>query len=137
MPNKIKFFDTKFFLGAIIIMLVTVSAMAYVQINNIELHDTGLFTGVRFSATNNAQVQLADRRNPLFGDTFFNYYDLPYTVNAYGNRVTLQYWFKERYNVNGTFEEYMHGPFSFSLSSGSSAIIIKLNQNNVTVSVIE
>jgi len=138
MTNKANFFDNKFFLGAAIIMLVTVSAIGYVETNNIEPHDTGLFTGIRFSATDNSQVQLADRVSPLFRDTVFRYYDLPYTVEVYGNKVNLQYWFKERYRVNGTFEEFMHGPFDISFTSWLlKPIVFELNQNNVSVSVLE
>lgn len=122
----------------IIIMIIVSSIMLYTQINNVEPHDTIFFTGVRFSATNNDQVQLADRVKPLFGDVFFRYYDLPYTVEVYGNQVNLQYWFKERYRVNETFVEFEHGPFDISFDYWlPEPIVFELNKNNVTVSIVE
>lgn len=125
---------------AVIVMIAVIvpGIMMYVQMNDVEPHDTGLFTGVRFSVTNNDQVQLADRVNPLFGDVYFRYYDLPYTVEIYGNKVNLQYWFKERYRVNGTFVEFEHGPFDITFDFWlPEPIVFELNRNNVTASIVE
>lgn len=138
MSTKAVKFNKKFVLVAMVIGVVVIGVMSYIQANNIEPHDTGLFTGVKFSATDNSQVQLMDRVKNFFSDPFFRYYDLPYTVEIYGNQdVNLQYWFKERYRVNGTFEKFTHGPFDISFDYWlQELIIIELNQNNVTVSVL-
>lgn len=138
MPNKTISSTNKSILAVVVIAMVIMGVMMYIQTNNVEPHDTVFFTGVRFSAMGDGEVQLADRVKPLFGDTYYRYYDLPYTVEVYGNQVTLQYWFKERYRVNGTFEDFMHGPFDISFSYWlPEPIVIELNQNNVTVNVLE
>jgi hypothetical protein len=138
MGTKVIKINKKFIALAVVIVVVITGTMTYIQVNNIEPHDTGLFTGVKFSATDNDQVQLADRVKTFFSDPFFRYYDLPYTVEIYGNQdVNLQYWFKERYRVNGTFEDFTHGPFDISFTRWlPEPIIIELNQNNVTVNVL-
>jgi hypothetical protein len=131
-------FSKKQFAIMMIIAVTVPGIMMYIQMNNIEPHDTGLFTAVKFSATNNDQVQLADRVKSLFGDVYFRYYDLPYTVEIYGSQVNLQYWFKERYRVNETFVEFEHGPFDITFDFWlSKPIVFELNKNNVTVSIVK
>lgn len=96
-------------------------------------------SGVEFIATDNSQVQIAEERG-VFGNRYFKYYDLPYTEidDVYGNYAKLTFWFKERYKVNDTLQEFMHGPFIFTFNDeATESIICELNQNNITAKLIE
>jgi hypothetical protein len=123
-------------IAVVLVGVVIIGAVGYCSL--------GAFIGWRYSyeveitATNNGQVHLMDKRTAIpSGNPYFKYYDLPYVeTEVYGDYANLQYWFLECYKVNDTFQEFLHGPFSFVFDDeATEPITYELNQNNVTARI--
>ncbi len=128
MGNKI---FNKELLAYILIGLVAFGVAAVVQSGAVS-------TEVRVTSTDNSIVQAMTRVSRVFRDTIFEYHSLPFSVVQLGNKFETQLWFQERYQVNGTYEIFEHGPFLIGFDSYNigESIIIELNQENVTISCI-
>lgn len=92
-------------------------------------------TRIGITSTDNSVVQSMTRVSKIFQDTRFEYYSLPCNMEQFGNKFEIQLWFQERYQVNGTYETFEHGPFTVSFNTWSfgESIIVELNQENVTI----
>ena len=124
--------------GVLLVIVVIAMVGSIIYLGNLEYepyeeYEDLVFVGVTFTSTNNSQVQLANEI-VILGEAHFRYYDLPYTKDVYWWAVKrLQYWFKERYRVNETFQDFIHGPFTFNFNDEqTTSITYELNKNDIT-----
>ena len=118
----------KKFLAYIVVGLVVLGIGAVIQ-------SGAMSTEAKITSTDNSVVQAMTRVSRVFRDTVFEYHSLPHTIEQFGGKFEIQLWFQERYQVNGTYETFEHGPFTVSFNTWSfgESIISDLNQANVTI----
>jgi hypothetical protein len=107
--------------------IFTISALF--QSGVFKTEDTNLFTVVRITSTDNDNIQMVVKGTRFLSGPYEKFYSLPL-----GHTLQRTWWFTERVNVNGTWEDYEHGPFSVEFHRGLCEVrVIELNQNNVTI----
>ena len=125
--------DRRMCVIVLIISAIVMIPMLF-QMGVLRMRDVPFLTTVSVTSTDNVNIQLETKGTALLSGPWQDYDALPIERSQFGSYYRATWWFIERYSVNGTWQQFEHGPFTIYFIHGSGLIqVIELNQNNVTI----